>query len=303
MKQLKVTDRYTIRDTISAQKYFNDVSSKKMLTADEEAELTTKMMSGDEKARKRVIEANLRFVISVSKAYSNMGVPLEDLVSAGNYGLVEASYRFDPSRGFKFISFAVWYIRKEMNKLVDDTSRIVRLPLNRLKTIRAVSKITNNYLLNENREPSIEELIEDLANIEIKIDKETLISILNANLFGASLDGKINSDDDSLTLYDVLENHSEKTDAPLNEKSRKEVILHGMRQLSHHEKELIIFRHGLFGNAEKSFKELGELFELSGETLRHRYLRALQKLKFALRKAKLDKNNYYDEPTARKTLH
>lgn len=294
MKQFRVTDRFTKRETISANKYFNEVSSRRVLTIEEEQELTLKMVAGDEAAREKIIEANLRFVVSVAKAYAGAGLPIEDIISAGNYGLVEASKKFDPNRGFKFISFAVWYIRKEINKLLDDNSRIVRLPSNRLKIVRTIHKITNDYLLNENREPTFEEIIDELSTREIIIDKSTLVSIFNADRFGVPLEGNSDSEEELLFPIQYLSNTEEKTDEKVLNDSLKEVILFGLKQLKPGERDIVMMRHGLYGKDELSFKEIAEYYDVCPETIRLRYRHALRRIKFALYRAKFERKNYYE---------
>jgi RNA polymerase primary sigma factor len=162
MRQLKITQQITQRDESSVNLYFQEVNRYKMVSVEEEVELTTKIRNGDDNALQRLVEANLRFVISVAKQYQNQGLSFADLINEGNFGLVKAAKKFDETRGFKFISYAVWWIRQSIMQAISEQTRVVRLPLNRLSTMKQISKATSHLEQQYEREPSNTEIAEYL---------------------------------------------------------------------------------------------------------------------------------------------
>ena len=202
MRQLKISQQITKRESKSLEKYLQDVSKEEMITAEEEVELAIKIQSGDERALNRLVRANLRFVISVAKQYQNTGLTLEDLINEGNLGLIEAAKRYDHTKGFKFISYAVWWIRQSILKAAADNSRTIRLPHNRLGEIQKISKASNEFEQKNERTPTADELSDltemDVAKVEmsLKMSKKQV-----------SIDAPMSNDDDNNSLVSVLENN------------------------------------------------------------------------------------------------
>ncbi|MEO7174266.1 MAG: RNA polymerase sigma factor RpoD/SigA, partial [Saprospiraceae bacterium] len=199
MRQLKITNKITNRESLALDKYLNDIGRITLLTADEEAELARKIREGDKQALDRMTNANLRFVVSVAKQYQNQGLSLSDLINEGNLGLMKAAKRFDETRGFKFISYAVWWIRQSILQAIVEYSRIVRFPLNKVGSYSKVNDANISFIQKFEREPTIEELAELLD-----ITPKEVSNMLKSNSRHTSLDAPLGNDEDSSTLLDLM---------------------------------------------------------------------------------------------------
>jgi len=274
MRQLKIAKQVTNRDTPSLDKYLHEIGKEDLITAEEEVELAKRIRSGDHEALNRLVKANLRFVVSVSKQYQNQGLGLPDLINEGNLGLIKAAQRFDETRGFKFISYAVWWIRQSILQAVAEQARIVRLPLNKIGSINRINRTFSDLEQKFEREPSVQEIAQvlEIAPDEVKeYFKNTGRHV--------SMDAPITQEDDG-TLYDVLLS----PDSPLpdkgllNDSLRKE-IERSLSTLTHREANIIRLFYGLNGNTPLSLEEIGEEFCLTRERVRQIKEKALKRLK------------------------
>ncbi len=275
MRQLKISQQITKRESKSLEKYLQDVSKEEMITAEEEVELAIKIQSGDEHALNRLVRANLRFVISVAKQYQNTGLTLEDLINEGNLGLIEAAKRYDHTKGFKFISYAVWWIRQSILKAAADNSRTIRLPHNRLGEIQKISKASNEFEQKNERTPTADELSDltemDVAKVEmsLKMSKKQV-----------SIDAPMSNDDDNNSLVSVLEN----SDTPdpsesLLQESLSQDLERTLAYLKGMEAEVIRLFYGLGGTSEMTLEEIGNTFGLTRERIRQIKERGLRRLR------------------------
>tara|TARA_R110002050_G_scaffold295452_1_gene454278 strand:+ start:2230 stop:3093 length:864 start_codon:yes stop_codon:yes gene_type:complete len=275
MRQLKISQQITKRESKSLEKYLQDVSKEEMITAEEEVELAIKIQSGDERALNRLVRANLRFVISVAKQYQNTGLTLEDLINEGNLGLIEAAKRYDHTKGFKFISYAVWWIRQSILKAAADNSRTIRLPHNRLGEIQKISKASNEFEQKNERTPTAEELSEltemDVNKVEmsLKMSKKQV-----------SIDAPMSNDDDNNSLVSVLENSDtpDPSDSLLHE-SLSQDLERTLAYLKGMEAEVIRLFYGLGGASEMTLEEIGNTFGLTRERIRQIKERGLRRLR------------------------
>jgi RNA polymerase primary sigma factor len=202
MRQLKITKSITNRESEALEKYLTEIGKEELLTADEEVELAQRIRKGDRKALERLTKANLRFVVSVAKQYQNQGMTLSDLINEGNVGLIKAAEKFDETRGFKFISYAVWWIRQSILQAIAEQSRIVRLPLNQVGSMNKINRILSKFEQENERRPSIEEISEHIDLPEEKIDEAILVSGRQVSVDAPFVDGEDNS------LLDVLVNEN-----------------------------------------------------------------------------------------------
>ncbi len=274
MRQLKIIKQVTNRETVSLDKYLHEIGKVDLLTADEEVTYARKLKEGDEEALNKLVKANLRFVVSVAKQYQNQGLSLPDLINEGNLGLIKAAQRFDETRGFKFISYAVWWIRQSILQALAEQARIVKLPLNKIGSINKVNKAFSDLEQKFEREPSVAELVEvlELATDDVK---EALRSS-NRHL---SMDAPLTQDDDS-NLYDVILSHD--SPAPdrglLNDSLRKE-IERALATLTPREGNIIRLYFGLNGKHPHTLEEIGEEFDLTRERVRQIKEKAIKRLK------------------------
>ncbi len=274
MRQLKIIKQVTNRETVSLDKYLHEIGKVDLLTADEEVTYARKLKEGDEEALNKLVKANLRFVVSVAKQYQNQGLSLPDLINEGNLGLIKAAQRFDETRGFKFISYAVWWIRQSILQALAEQARIVKLPLNKIGSINKVNKAFSELEQKFEREPSVAELVEvlELATDDVK---EALRSS-NRHL---SMDAPLTQDDDS-NLYDVILSHD--SPAPdrglLNDSLRKE-IERALATLTPREANIIRLYFGLNGKHPHTLEEIGEEFDLTRERVRQIKEKAIKRLK------------------------
>src|SRR6188508_207084 len=235
MRQLKITKQVTNRETASLDKYLQEIGKVDLITADEEVELAQRIKAGDQRALEKLTKANLRFVVSVAKQYQNQGLTLPDLINEGNLGLIKAAQRFDETRGFKFISYAVWWIRQSILQSLAEQARIVRLPLNKVGLTNRIQKTYSQLEQEYEREPSAEEVAEALG-----MDIEEVTASMNISSRHVSMDSPMSEGEEN-TLLDVLENpNAEKTDGDLmNKESLKTEIERSLTTLTERQKEVI----------------------------------------------------------------
>jgi RNA polymerase primary sigma factor len=279
MRQLKITKSITNRESQSLEKYLQEIGKVELITPEEEVKLATRIKQGDQKALDRLTKANLRFVVSVAKQYQNQGLSLPDLINEGNLGLIKAAQRFDETRGFKFISYAVWWIRQSILQALAEQSRIVRLPLNKVGLTNRIQKAYSTLEQQFEREPSAEELAELL-----EMDLEEVSATLGINARHVSVDTPLSEGEDN-TLLDVLENpNAEKTDAALDHKeSLKTEIDRSLKTLTERQKEVICFFFGIGVDHPMSLEDIGEKFNLTRERVRQIKDKAITKLKTSTR--------------------
>ncbi len=275
MRQLKITKSITNRESQSLEKYLQEIGKVELITPEEEVKLATLIKQGDQRALDRLTKANLRFVVSVAKQYQNQGLSLPDLINEGNLGLIKAAQRFDETRGFKFISYAVWWIRQSILQALAEQSRIVRLPLNKVGLTNRIQKAYSQLEQQYEREPSAEELAEVL-----EMDLEEVSSTLGINSRHVSMDSPLSEGEEN-TLIDVLENpNAEKTDMELDHKeSLKTEIDRSLKTLTERQKEVICFFFGIGVDHPMSLEDIGEKFNLTRERVRQIKDKAITKLK------------------------
>jgi RNA polymerase primary sigma factor len=274
MRQLKIVEQVTNRESPSLDKYLHEITKIKLITAEEEVDLARRIHKGDMEARDRLINANLRFVISVSKQYQNRGLSLPDLINEGNLGLIEAAQRFDETRGFKFISYAVWWIRQAIIYALAKQTRIVRLPLNRMSHINKIKKNIAELEQKYEREPTILEITQalDLAPTDVTI------AIKNAGWY-ISLDAPTVQGEEG-NMYDVLLNEDASSpDKELLTDSLRKEIERTLNKLTSREADIIRFYFGLNNNHARTLTEIGEEYNLTIERVRQIKERAIKRLK------------------------
>jgi RNA polymerase primary sigma factor len=279
MRQLKITKSITNRESQSLEKYLQEIGKVELISPEEEVKLATLIKQGDQRALDRLTKANLRFVVSVAKQYQNQGLSLPDLINEGNLGLIKAAQRFDETRGFKFISYAVWWIRQSILQSLAEQSRIVRLPLNKVGLTNRIQKAYSLLEQQFEREPSPEELAEVL-----QMDLEEVSATLGLSARHVSMDTPMSEGEDS-TLLDVMENpNAEKTDAALDHKeSLKTEIDRSLKTLTERQKEVICFFFGIGVDHPMSLEDIGERFNLTRERVRQIKDKAITKLRAANR--------------------
>ncbi|MEY4215609.1 MAG: hypothetical protein RLZZ68_65 [Bacteroidota bacterium] len=279
MRQLKITKSITNRESQSLDKYLQDIGREELITAEEEVELARKIKAGDQKALEKLTRANLRFVVSVAKQYQNQGLTLPDLINEGNLGLIKAAQKFDETRGFKFISYAVWWIRQSILQALAEQARIVRLPLNQVGSLNKINKAFSRLEQEYERAPSAEELAEALEVPEEKI-KESL------NVAGrhVSVDAPLSTNEDGGTLIDVMVNtESERTDSGLMNESLQREIERSLSTLTDKEREIIRLFFGIGMNHGLTLEEIGSKFNLTRERVRQIKEKAIRRLRHTSR--------------------
>ena len=288
MRQLKITQQITQREEKSVNLYFQEVNKYPMISMEEEVALSLKIHNGDKEALKRLVEANLRFVISVAKQYQNQGLSFADLINEGNVGLVRAAEKFDETRGFKFISYAVWWIRQSIMQALSEQTRIVRLPLNRLASIKKISNAINMLEQQFEREPTNDELAEYLEENEDFIEENKSIRNRQVVSFDKPLTNDGNGD---LTLYDLVYNENlPSPDNKLLAESLKINLLRALNKLSYRESEIISLSYGLNNHETLSLSEISSIMNITGERVRQIKNAGLYKLKKILSK----RLNFFD---------
>ena len=271
MQQLKITPSVTAR-TQTVEDYLRDLGKLEMISPEEETELAGRIKAGDEEAFRRLVEANLRFVVSVAKQYQNRGLDLTDLINEGNLGLMKAARKFDPTRGFKFISYAVWWIRQQILQALSDQGRLIRLPLNQVGVLNKIGRARMEFLQENEREPSDEELSELLD-----ITTEKLGESMMSEAKSLSLDFPL-GEDQSESLIDILPNNdSPSADKELEKESLRNDILSVMGVLNERERRVLSLCFGL-GCQAMTLEEIGENLDLTRERVRQLKMKAIRKL-------------------------
>jgi RNA polymerase primary sigma factor len=278
MRQLKITQSITNRESQSLDKYLHEIGKVDLITAEEEVILAQKIREGDQAALERLTKTNLRFVVSVAKQYQNQGLTLGDLINEGNLGLIKAAKRFDETKGFKFISYAVWWIRQSILQAIAEQSRIVRLPLNQVGSLSKISKAFSKLEQEFEREPSPDELAITLETTVDKISDTLSNSGRHVSMDAPFVQGEEN------TLLDVLENSdTPNTDSILINESLSEEIKRSLSTLTEREREIVTLFFGLGTNHPLSLEEIGEKFNLTRERVRQIKDKALQRLRHTSR--------------------
>jgi RNA polymerase primary sigma factor len=275
MRQLKITKSITNRESQSLEKYLQEIGKVELISPEEEVKLAIRIKQGDQKALDKLTKANLRFVVSVAKQYQNQGLTLPDLINEGNLGLIKAAQRFDETRGFKFISYAVWWIRQSILQALAEQSRIVRLPLNKVGLTNRIQKAYSQLEQEFEREPSAEELAEIL-----ELDIDEVSSTLGIGGRHISVDTPLSEGEDN-TLIDVLENpNAERAEMNIEHKeSLKQEIDRSLKTLTERQKEVICFFFGIGVDHPMSLEDIGERFNLTRERVRQIKDKAITKLR------------------------
>ena len=273
MRQLKITKSITNRESASLDTYLQEIGREELLSVTEEVELAQKIRNGDHEALEKLTRANLRFVVSVAKQYQNQGLSLPDLINEGNLGLIRAAKKFDETRGFKFISYAVWWIRQSILQALAEQSRIVRLPLNQVGSLNRISKELSKFEQENERKPSTEELADRLGMPVDKVSDTLKVSGRHISVDAPFSEGEDNS------LLDVLTNDEGITaDQMLNQESLAKEIDRALKQLYEREREIIKMFFGI-GYPEMTLEEIGEKFGLTRERVRQIKEKAIKRLK------------------------
>jgi RNA polymerase primary sigma factor len=275
MRQLKITKSITNRESQSLEKYLQEIGKVELITPEEEVKLAIRIKQGDQKALDKLTKANLRFVVSVAKQYQNQGLTLPDLINEGNLGLIKAAQRFDETRGFKFISYAVWWIRQSILQALAEQSRIVRLPLNKVGLTNRIQKAYSMLEQQFEREPSAEELAEVL-----ELDIEEVTSTLGIGGRHVSVDTPLSEGEDN-TLIDVMENlNADRAETNIeHNESLKVDIDRSLKTLTERQKEVICFFFGIGVDHPMSLEDIGDRFSLTRERVRQIKDKAITKLR------------------------
>ena len=273
MRQLKITKSITNRESEALDKYLQEIGKEEMISVEEEVELAQRIRKGDRKALERLTKANLRFVVSVAKQYQNQGLSLPDLINEGNLGLIKAAEKFDETRGFKFISYAVWWIRQSILQAIAEQSRIVCLPLNQVGSVNKINKVLSKFEQENERRPSVEEISEKLDLPEEKIDEAMSVNSRHVSVDAPFVDGEDNS------LLDVLIND----DAPMADKtlvmeSLKAEINNALKMLNERERNVIEAFYGI-NQPELTLEEIGSKYNLTRERVRQIKEKAIRRLR------------------------
>ncbi|MBO6222758.1 MAG: RNA polymerase sigma factor RpoD/SigA [Bacteroidales bacterium] len=278
MRQLKITKSITNRESASLDKYLQEIGREERITIEDEVELAQRIKKGDQAALEKLTKANLRFVVSVAKQYQNQGLSLPDLINEGNLGLIKAAEKFDETRGFKFISYAVWWIRQSILQALAEQSRIVRLPLNQVGALNKINKIINKFEQEHERQPSPDEVAELLETSKEKVADTQRVSGRHISIDAPFVEGEDNS------LLDVLPNNdSPSADRGLINESLKMEIERALSTLTERERNIIKYFFGI-GCQEKTLEEIGETFNLTRERVRQIKEKAIRRLKSSGRK-------------------
>src|SRR5687767_623134 len=280
MRQLKIANRITSRESLALEKYLQDISKIDMMNPEEETRLAAKARSGDQAALERMTEANLRFVVSVAKQYQNQGLSLSDLINEGNVGLMKAAKRFDETKGFKFISYAVWWIRQSILQAIVEYSRIVRMPHNKSTSYNRLNEAYVSFVQEFEREPTHEELAE-LLNVPLR----DVVNAMPGQNRHVSFDAPVSGEEDSFTLLDMIETDGEmQPDLKLMEESLRLDIRYSLNALAPREAEVLAYYFGLKGEKPLTLDEIGEQLELTRERVRQIKERAIRRLRKTMRK-------------------
>jgi RNA polymerase primary sigma factor len=273
MRQLKITKSITNRESAALEKYLQEISKETMISAEEEVELAQRIKKGDQKALERLTKANLRFVVSVAKQYQNQGLSLPDMINEGNLGLLKAAERFDETRGFKFISYAVWWIRQSILQAISEQSRIVRLPLNQVGSVNKINREINRFEQLNERRPSVDEIAEKIDLPQEKIDEAMSINGHHISVDAPFVEGEDNS------LLDVMTNaEAPMADKELVDESLKSEIQTALNSLNERERNVVEASYGI-NQPELTLEEIGSKFGLTRERVRQIKEKAIRKLR------------------------
>jgi RNA polymerase primary sigma factor len=279
MRQLKITKQVTNRETASLDKYLQEIGRVDLITAEEEVELARKIKQGDGEALDRLVKANLRFVVSVSKQYQNQGLSLPDLINEGNLGLIKSAQRFDETRGFKFISYAVWWIRQSILQALAEQSRIVRLPLNKIGSINKINKAYAKLEQQLEREPTSDEIA---VNMDL-LPQDVFETLRNSGRH-VSMDAPLSLNDEGGSMYDVMEEKdSLSPDKQLLIDSLRQEIERSLSTLTTREADVVRLYFGLNGAQSLTLEEIGDKFDLTRERVRQIKEKAVRRLKHTSR--------------------
>ena len=273
MRQLKITKSITNRESAALEKYLQEISKETMISAEEEVELAQRIKKGDTKALERLTKANLRFVVSVAKQYQNQGLSLPDLINEGNLGLLKAAERFDETRGFKFISYAVWWIRQSILQAISEQSRIVRLPLNQVGSVNKINREINRFEQLNERRPSVDEIAENVDLPQEKIDEAMAI-----NGHQISVDAPFVEGEDNSLLDEKANSDAPLADNQLVEESLKSEIQNALSALNERERNVLEASYGI-NQPELTLEEIGTKFGLTRERVRQIKEKAIRKLR------------------------
>ena len=278
MRQLKITKSITNRETASLDKYLQDIGKEELISADEEVLLAQRIKQGDQQALEKLCKANLRFVVSVAKQYQNQGLSLPDLINEGNLGLIKAAQRFDETRGFKFISYAVWWIRQSILQALAEQSRIVRLPLNQVGSLNKIKKESSRLEQKFERPPSPDEIAASLEIPEYKIDAALKISTRYI-----SMDAPLTEDEDMKFIDIFIDEDTPVTDAGLMRESLAREIQRSLATLTEKERDVVNLYYGIGMNHGLTLEEIGAKFDLTRERVRQIKEKAIRRLKHSSR--------------------
>lgn len=273
MRQLKISKSITNRESASLDKYLQEIGHEELLSVDEEVELAQKIKKGDRRALERLTRANLRFVVSVAKQYQNQGLSLPDLINEGNVGLIKAAEKFDETRGFKFISYAVWWIRQSILQAIAEQSRIVRLPLNQVGSVNKINRELNKFEQEHERRPSVDEIADRIDLPEDKIEEAMKVNNRHVSMDAPFVDGEDNS------LLDVLaDNDMPMADKALVQESLRKEIDRAIELLNDSEQKVVRAFFGI-GSPEMTLEEIGEKYNLTRERVRQIKEKAIRRLR------------------------
>ena len=273
MRQLKISKSFTNRESASLDKYLQEIGHEELLSVEEEVELAQKIKKGDRRALERLTRANLRFVVSVAKQYQNQGLSLPDLINEGNVGLIKAAEKFDETRGFKFISYAVWWIRQSILQAIAEQSRIVRLPLNQVGSVNKINRELNKFEQEHERRPSVNEIADRIDLPEDKIEEAMKANNRHVSMDAPFVDGEDNS------LLDVLaDNDMPMADKALVQESLRKEIDRAIELLNDREQKVVRAFFGI-GSPEMTLEEIGEKYNLTRERVRQIKEKAIRRLR------------------------
>ncbi len=273
MRQLKILKSITNRESASLDKYLQEIGHEELLSTDEEVELAQRIRKGDKRALERLTKANLRFVVSVAKQYQNQGLSLPDLINEGNVGLIKAAEKFDETRGFKFISYAVWWIRQSILQAIAEQSRLVRLPLNQVGSVNKIARELNKFEQEHERKPSVDEIAE-----RVDLPEDKIADAMKANSRHVSMDAPIADGEDS-SMIDFLAGDSSNTDKELAIESLKAEVSRILKLLTDKEQKVLRAFFGIDGSPEMTLDEIGEKYNLTRERVRQIKEKALRRLR------------------------
>lgn len=273
MRQLKISKSITNRESASLDKYLQEIGHEELLTTDQEVELAQRIRKGDKRALERLTKANLRFVVSVAKQYQNQGLSLPDLINEGNVGLIKAAEKFDETRGFKFISYAVWWIRQSILQAIAEQSRLVRLPLNQVGSVNKITRELNKFEQEHERKPSVDEIAE-----RVDLPEDKIADAMKANSRHVSMDAPIADGEDS-SMIDFLAGDSSNTDRELAIESLKAEVSRILKLLTDKEQKVLRAFFGIDGSPEMPLDEIGEKYNLTRERVRQIKEKALRRLR------------------------